>query len=104
AARLPDYEREVLIQLTRNDSVTCMDDRIFFVIRKFSQSIVRYRCRFFQMRKSNNDFHGHLLFAYLKVLPAPLCLCSTVFFAGQLEFTDSIFFYSVFQLKNLLKN
>ena len=101
ATRLPNDEREMGVEFTRNHFVARQANRIFLFLGNLAKVVICKRCRFFQNAERTRDFTRHNLVANAEILITSLRLRRPVSICGDLHFPHRVFFNTVFHLSYL---
>ena len=94
---LPDYKRELIVELTFKDLITNCNDKFHSFFRKYLQFGIHNRRRFLEYSHSPDHLFGHgCRFSNLEIGHGSLGLSSPVFVHRNLDRPHGILFNSCF--------
>src|SRR5436305_4506479 len=92
AARLPDAQRKLVIQLARDDFIRRLNDQLGFVGWEFAEILIHKSAGLFQGAEGADEFGRHSVAADVEVQQRSLGLRSPVNVRGDFDFPHAVGF------------
>ena len=96
-ARLPNYQRELFVQLSCKNFIANLRDEITFFKRENAQSVISISSTFFEIGKTFNDFVRHRSRnTNFEIVARAFCLCTPKFVGRYFHLAKGVFLNAIF--------